>query len=150
VQRRRIDAGARRRPWAGEALLTFAPGSAPGFDRDTLELLSSSYEIDIETSRPDGGTRSTTIWVVVVDGRVFVRSVRGDRGHWFQAALDDPESIVLLVDRRAIPTGAQLATDETSIERCSAGLRAKYARDPSLRSMLRPQVLETTLLLEPR
>lgn len=115
-----------------------------------LRLLSSKREIDVETTRPDGRTRRTTIWVVVVDNLVFVRSVRGDRGHWFQAAVDDPEGVVLHVDRQSIPVRAQLAADEESIERCSAGLQAKYAGDPAVRSMVRPEVLETTVLLEPR
>jgi hypothetical protein len=88
--------------------------------------------------------------VVVVDGLAFVRSVRGDRGHWFQAALDNPEGVVLYLDRRSVPALVRVANDDKSIERCTAGLRAKYARDASLRTMVRPEVLETTLLLEPR
>jgi hypothetical protein len=88
---------------------------------------------------------------VVVDGQdVFVRSVRGDRGHWFQAALDSPDSVVLYAAGSPIPTRPRLVTDAAAIERCSDALERKYGSDPSVRSMLRPRVLDTTLLLEPR
>jgi hypothetical protein len=88
---------------------------------------------------------------VVVDGDdVFVRSVRGDRGHWFQSAVESPDSIVLRAGNRSLPVRAILATDAASIERCSAALRRKYAGNQAVRSMLRPEVLDTTLQLEPR
>jgi hypothetical protein len=41
------------------------------------------------------------------------------------------------------------ATDQASIEACNEGLRAKYKRSYSLRSMLVDDVLDTTLRVEP-
>ena len=121
------------------------------FDRPTLDLLEREHEVRIVTTRPDDSTVTTTIWVVVVDdNEVFVRSVRGDRGHWFQAALDRPAEVELIADRRRIPVRVVQATDDESIARCSSALAAKYAGDPATKSMVRAEVLGTTLRLEPR
>jgi hypothetical protein len=120
------------------------------FDAATLARIDAAYEVDIEWTRPDGTTRNTIIWAVVDGGEVFVRSWKGDRGYWFQAALDRPAELALIVDGERLPVRAVAASDEDGIARCSAGLSKKYRRDPSLPGMLLPRVLPTTLRLQPR
>ena len=119
------------------------------FDPATLALLDKSLEVEIETARLDGSTRRTVIWVVVDHGDVFVRSVRGDRGHWFQAAVGGDEPVHLKVGEQRIPVSVRPAADAESIRRCSRALERKYAGDPALPSMLRSMVLDTTLRLQP-
>lgn len=120
------------------------------FDAATLRRIDTAYEVGIETTRPDGSTRQTTIWAVVNGGEVFVRSVRGDRGYWYQAALDRPADVYVHVEGERIPARAVAASDVQAIARCSEGLSKKYRADGALRSMLRPNVLATTIRLEPR
>jgi hypothetical protein len=120
------------------------------FDPATLRSIDAVHEVDIETTRPDGTTRSTTIWAVVDDGEVLVRSWKGDRGYWYQAALDRPSEVALIVNGERLPVRAVVASDEAAIARCSAGLSKKYRGDPSTPGMLRQGVLHTTLKLEPR
>lgn len=120
------------------------------FDAATLRRIDAAYEVDIETTRPDGTTRSTTIWAVVEDGEVLVRSWKGDRGYWYQAVMDRPGDVALVVDGERLPVRAVVADDAESIARCSRGLSAKYKGDPSTPSMLLPHVLNTTVRLEPR
>jgi hypothetical protein len=120
------------------------------FDAAAQRLIDAAYEVDIETTRPDGTTRQTTIWAVVDGGDVYVRSWKGDRGYWYQAALDRPAEVSLVVDGVTIPARAVHAIDEVSVERCSAGLSKKYKDDGALASMLRKGVLATTIRLEPR
>lgn len=121
-----------------------------GFDRQTLELLEQQREVDIVTRPPDGSEQQTTIWIVVEDGEAYVRSFRGPRARWFRAALERPDKLDLIVADRRLPVRAQPATDEVSIARCSSGLQRKYAGHPSTDAMVREEVLETTLRLEPR
>jgi hypothetical protein len=123
---------------------------ATAFDAPTLDMLDRAMEVEIETLRPDGMPRMTTIWLIVDDGEVFVRSWRGDRGYWYQGALDSPGDVTLHVAGRTIPVRVVQATDETSINRCSIALERKYAGDPATPSMVRPGVLGMTLRLEPR
>jgi hypothetical protein len=115
--------------------------------KDKLEILDEVKTVVIET-RSGERAIGTIIWVVVDDGVVFVRSVRGESGKWYQRALADPEVTLRVGDDRlrfrAVPAG-----DAESVERVSHALRRKYQPGGSLDSMLRPEVLGTTLLLEP-
>lgn len=119
------------------------------FDEPTLRHLDAELETDIQTQRPDGSTRQTTIWVLVDRDDVFVRSWKGDRGYWYQSATEPGAQVALIVNGEPRPVTVHTATDPESIERCSAALRRKYAGDPSLAGMLRSEILGTTLRLEP-
>ncbi len=121
-----------------------------GFDAATLARIDAAYEVDIETTRPDGTTRNTTIWAVVEDGACLVRSWKGDRGYWYQAALDRPDEVTLIVAAARLPVRAVVADDDGSIALCSRGLARKYKGDPSTGSMLLPRILHATMRLEPR
>jgi hypothetical protein len=118
------------------------------FSRPELDLLDATQEVRIETSRPDGTTRTTIIWVMTDGPDVFVRSVRGDRGYWYQRAVERP-GVALLVDGRRIAATAVPAHDDDSIARCSAAIRRKYAGVPGEKPMLAPKALPTTMRLEP-
>jgi hypothetical protein len=120
------------------------------FDRVTLDLLDRAMEVDVETMRPDGMPRMTTIWLVVDRGEVFVRSVRGERGYWYQSAREAPDDVSLYVGGRAIPVRVVSVADDDAIDRCSRALESKYSADPATLTMVRPNVLGTTLRLEPR
>lgn len=123
----------------------------PSFDAETLALLDRTQEVRIDTPRPDGTRRTTFIWVVVDGADVFVRSFKGDRGYWWQAAVDAPDDVVLVFDDgRRVPVQAVSAVDDDSIARCSAGFEKKYRRDSSTPLMLLPFTLGTTLRLVPR
>jgi hypothetical protein len=130
--------------------------SEPAFDPDILARLEADDEVRIETvdrRALDGQPRSTIIWLVVSDGDVFVRSVRGSRGRWYRDLQADASAT--LVARRApgwpsVPVEAVPADDPASIARCSDALERKYAGDPALGSMLQPETLATTLRLRPR
>src|SRR4051794_10603120 len=119
------------------------------FDSETLRRMDDAVEVVIETARLDGKRRRTIIWVVVDDEDVFVRSVNGERGYWFQAATEPDAAISLIVDGHRLPVSATLASDEESVERTSRQLERKYAGDPDLQSMLEPNVLAATLRLDP-
>lgn len=118
------------------------------FPPDVLDLLARTDEVRIQTRRPDGRAPRTIIWVMTDEDDVFVRSVRGEGGRWYQAALVDPQ-VTIHVGDRAVAARAVPAADEKSIARCSAALERKYARNSSLRYMLRPKTLGTTIRLEP-
>jgi hypothetical protein len=123
----------------------------PSFDVETLALLDRTREVRIDTPRPDGTRRTTIIWVVVDGADVFVRSYRGDRGYWWQEAMESPDDLELVFDSgRSIPVRAVSAVDEASVARCSAGFESKYLGNPSTPSMLLPMTLGTTLRLVPR
>ncbi|HET7677380.1 MAG TPA: DUF2255 family protein [Candidatus Limnocylindrales bacterium] len=127
------------------------PGARPGarFPADVLALLEREVEVTMETQAGDGSRRRrVTIWVVVEDGEVFVRSYRGEAGRWYRDLLAWPEAVLVAAGRR-FAVRAVRAADPGSIERCSRALRAKYRPSASLAAMLLAEVQGTTLRLVP-
>ena len=121
------------------------------FDPETLRLLDETKEVRIETRRDeDAPAHRTTIWVVTVDGDVFVRSVRGENGRWYREVSANPSAALHAGDRR-IPVRAVPVTDEPTVGAVSEAHRSKYGRTSpgSTRAMLQPETLPTTLMLEP-
>lgn len=121
------------------------------FDTEMLRLLSQTGEVRIETRRDaDAPEHHTIVWVVVVDGEVYVRSVRGSKGRWFREIRAYPEGALHVEDLR-IPVRAAPATDDPTVNAVSDALRSKYehAAPGPTAAMVRPDALPTTLRLEP-
>jgi hypothetical protein len=121
------------------------------FDTETLHLLDETDEVRIETRRDaDSPEHRTIVWVVVVEGEVYVRSVRGAKGRWYRELSSNPQG-ALHVGERRIPVRATPATDETTVDTVSDAYRYKYeeAWPGPTAAMLRPDVLPTTLKLSP-
>ncbi len=118
------------------------------FSPELVALLDGSIEVDIETRSAAGTPHRATIWVVVDRTDVFVRSVNGTRGRWYREAIADP-AVALHLDGRRLPARATPAADEGSIDRASRGYEQKYRGDPSTPAMLQPEILDTTIRLEP-
>ena len=120
------------------------------FAADDAALMRDASTVRIETSAGAGTpTHRAIIWIVVDDGgRAYVRSWLGERGRWYRELVSNPEGAVL-VDKRRIAVRA-VPADEAGIEACSRLLSVKHRTSKaSLASMLREEVLDTTLELEP-
>ncbi len=121
------------------------------FDPETLCLLDGTQEVHIETRRNEGSpTHRTIVWVVVVDGEAFVRSVRGPKGRWYREISTNTDGALQVADRR-ISVRAAPATDRPTTEAVSDAIRSKYEREwpgPTA-AMVRPDALPTTLKLSP-
>jgi hypothetical protein len=127
------------------------PAVNDSFDSDTLRLIDGAREVRIETSRDeDAPAHRTTIWVVTMDGSVFVRSVRGGKGRWYREVSANPAA-ALHVGNDPIPVRAVPVTDDATIAAVSEAYREKYGRTSpgSTRAMVQPDTLPTTLRLEP-
>jgi hypothetical protein len=127
------------------------PAVNASFDTDTLRLIDGVREIRIETSRDeDAPAHRTTIWVVTMDGSVFVRSVRGGKGRWYREVSANPAAALHVGDDR-IPVRAVPVTDDATIAAVSEAYWEKYGRTSpgSTRAMVQPDTLPTTLRLEP-
>jgi hypothetical protein len=122
--------------------------SAP-FSKDVLERFDATKVVDIETRSAKGTKHSVSIWIVVVDGVPYVRSVRGPQGRWYRELLARGEGAIVAGGKR---TAVKATHDraKASIDGTSDALRRKYkTAGGSLASMLRSEVLDTTVRLEP-
>ena len=129
-----------------------APGYASNmpFSRDDLDALDKAKTVRIETSAgPDKPMHRTIIWVVVDGEEVFVRSWRGVTARWYRETLANPE-ITIHLGKRRLPARAVPAHEADAVARTSAALERKYEGDPAARSMVRDEILITTLRLDPR
>jgi hypothetical protein len=122
------------------------------FNDEDLAEIDGAKTIRIETWRPGGPVHKTPIWVVVDDGDVFIRSWRGANARWFREARANPDVAIHLGKggKRRLPATAAHASDPDSVRRASEALERKYAGDPATPSMVRHEILDTTLRLEHR
>jgi hypothetical protein len=118
------------------------------FPHVELESIDAAQEVLLETHTETGRAYRTVIWIMVAADAIYVRSVRGEAGRWYQRARENP-SVKIVMGPVEIDAVARLASDEQSIQRASAGLQRKYSPGPSLDAMLKPEVLHTTLRLDP-
>jgi hypothetical protein len=122
---------------------------AASFSADDLRRFDETKVVDIETRSPKGTDHSVPIWIVVVDGVPYVRSVRGPAGRWYRELLARGDGAVVAGGKR-VPVRATKDSSAEGIETVSEALRQKYRRSgQSLASMLRPDVLDTTVRLDP-
>jgi hypothetical protein len=121
------------------------------FPADVAARFRKARTVEIETSYASGApAHRAIIWIVAdEDGRAYVRSHRGQSGRWYRELVANPVGAVV-VDGRRVPVQASPA-GAAGIEACSRLLREKHATaGGSLTSMLRDEVLDTTLELAPR
>jgi len=116
------------------------------FDTDILRTLRDLDEVAIRSRQHPKTT--VVIWAVVVDGALFVRSARGAAGRWFRDVTAEPRATLEFAGRR-LAVEAVRVTDPRSMERVSDEYLRKYRNSSYVRSVLRPDVLSTTLRLDP-
>jgi len=116
------------------------------FDAATLAALRDAAEVAIRTSA--NPNRATVIWVVAVGDAVFARSFRGPSAKWFTAATADARATLELNDQHW-PVSVTPVTAPATITEVSQAYLNKYATSPYAKEMVRPEILPTTLRLDP-
>jgi hypothetical protein len=120
-------------------------------DEDLLWKLAESDEIQIETRRDaKAPVHRTTIWIVPTTEGVYVRSVRGLKGRWYQEAQAN-RHVTIRVGRRKVAARVEPEKNPTVVRAVNAGYREKYGErwPDDTKPMLRRSVLSTTLRLTP-
>ena len=88
---------------------------AARFSKASIEALAHAKMIGV---RAGTAHKYTGVWVVVVEGRVFVRSWNDKPTGWFRAFLDEPAGSIQFADVerkvRATPTRSQRLQDAVS------------------------------------
>jgi hypothetical protein len=118
------------------------------FGQDVIERFDRDVEVRIETHSASGERHRTVIWSIVDSGEVFIRSYHGPEARWYREALGGGETAIWLGERR-VDVRLSEATSGGDISRCSRGFESKYPDDPATPAMLRDEVLQTTLRVEP-
>jgi hypothetical protein len=72
------------------------------------------------------------VWVVVVKGRVYIRSWNDKRNGWHRAFLEDPRGAIQIGERE-IAVRAKRATSERIVAAVEAAYAEKYTTPASIR-----------------
>jgi hypothetical protein len=116
------------------------------FAQATRDVLRDAEEITIHTTA--NRDRGVVIWVVEVGNSVFARSFRGAGAKWYKSAIADGRATLALGDRRW-PVHVTQVADRTQIDEVSQAYLKKYATSPYAKEMVRPEILPTTVRLDP-
>ena len=119
------------------------------FADDVAATLDAGKSVRIRAG--DGRHRFIGIWMVVVQGRLFVRSWSLKPRSWYRAFLSDPRGAISVGRKkfavRAIHTRSERikkAVDKAYLSKYGAGGSLRYARD-----LVRPKSRNTTTELVP-
>jgi hypothetical protein len=115
---------------------------------EELHALDRINEIRVAGRRQDGSLRTLTIvWHVVVDGSLYVRSVRGDDGSWYKGVIRHHEGAISWGDETREVTYIPDATVDDQID---AAYYKKYGNGSPSRAITNAAAKATTLRVEPR
>jgi hypothetical protein len=117
------------------------------WDPDDLAALERVGEIDVAAHRADGTLRDPRIvWHVVVDGALFVRSVRGEGGAWYRGVLRTGTGVV---DGGGVRVDVTFTPDADHDDAIDAAYRARYGSGSAVRAITDPVAVATTLRVDP-
>lgn len=113
-----------------------------------LAEFDRTKEIRVAGRRADGSRRRLVIiWCVVVDGKVYVRSVHGPDGGWYQGVIRYHEGTIAW-DENA--RDVAYIPDDSADDSIDAAYFHKYGTGESSKLITRPTARSTTLRVEPR
>lgn len=139
--------------WIGQGSLSPDNDDVPTrrvFPTRVLSLLKESPSLRIRAGAAPH--RFTSIWCVVVAGRVFVRPWNDKAAGWHQALLRERIGTIQ-IDGREIPVSARPVRGERLYDGIDAAYAAKYPTKGSLkwvRGFAEPRRRKTTTELRPR
>ena len=118
------------------------------WDPTELGAIDRDGELRVAAHRPDGTVRTPVIvWHVVVDGKLYVRSVRGDAGGWYRGVQRTGTGTIESGGVRAEVTFTRDDDHDAAIDRA---YHDKYGDGSAVRAITGPEATATTLRVERR
>jgi len=110
--------------------MTPARAATRGFSKPVLASLAAAKILGVRAGTEH---RFTGVWVVVVDGRVFVRSWNDKPTGWYRAFLAEPAGAIQAPGGREIPVRARRVRGERLLDSIDAAYAGKYHTPASLK-----------------
>ena len=113
-----------------------------------LDELDRAYEVRVAGRRADSSSRTLTIvWHVVVDGHLYLRSVKGPDGQWYRGVARHFEGSLRWGNTTRDVSYTLDASHDDAID---AAYFAKYGSGSPTRSITSALAKQTTLRVDPR
>ncbi|QKJ20513.1 DUF2255 family protein [Microbacterium hominis] len=113
-----------------------------------LSELDRAGEVRVAGRRADGSSRTLTIvWHVVVDGVLYLRSVKGESGEWYKGVARHFEGFLRW---GATTREVKYILDPRRDDAVDAAYFAKYGTGSPSQAITSPTAKKTTLRVEPR
>ena len=113
-----------------------------------LAAIDHDGELRVAAHRPDGTLRTPRIvWHVVVDGTLYLRSVRGADGAWYRGVRRTGTGTI---DAGGVRAEVTFTPDDGSDDAVDRAYHAKYGDGSAVRSITSPTARATTLRVDPR
>jgi hypothetical protein len=117
------------------------------WEPETARQLAEAGEIDIVVPAPDRPAVRTPIWIVAVDGDLYIRSWKGEAGIWYRRARQyGAGSIVAAGHAHEVRFSA---ADPGLDARIDQAYRDKYGSSSYAQAMTRPPATATTMRITP-
>ncbi|GAA5036075.1 DUF2255 family protein [Microbacterium fluvii] len=120
----------------------------PGWTQQELDELDRAGEVRVAGRRADGSSRSLTIvWHVVVDGDLYLRSVKGPEGQWYRGVAHHHEGFLRWGSTTREVTYTPDSSHDDAVD---AAYFAKYGTGSATQSLMKAEARQTTLRVDPR
>jgi hypothetical protein len=123
--------------------------SGPNWTASQLDELADAEELVLVISRAERATLRFPVWMVVVDGSLYVRSYLGVTNGWYRAVIANPHQAIVLdgVDVDIVFDFVP-ATDPVN-DAIGSTYLSKYARFDYRNEMVAPVAIGATLRILP-
>ncbi len=147
VRRRTVALAPRTSP-AGKSTgrTTRRPAPRRHLDPRLVHSIARRYAVELEVPDGRGVTQRWPLWVVRVDGAIYVRARRGTRRDWYQWLIRR-RAATLRAGEWIFQARADHVEDARVIEAVSEAYARKYGQDASVGRMFLPRARRSTLEL---
>jgi hypothetical protein len=92
-----------------------------------IKHLKSTQEVKLETSSASGAQHTTKLWVVVVEGEPYLRSMNGPSARWYRELVHaDFAEIVTTDEDIRLRVAAEHVDDPATLKLVSKAIKKKY------------------------
>jgi hypothetical protein len=91
--------------------------------------LKAAQEVLLGTTSPSGTPHKTKLWVVVVEGEPYLRSMNGPGARWYREILRTGDGELILIDddqKKKLPIHAEEVDDPATLAQVSKAIKKKY------------------------